>query len=114
MNDLYSDDYFTANCLIACKENFEDFEGMIRSLNRLKPDIDNAYKRAFWQGAYDYACFVCGKPCEVKTELKLDRLTWSPSAERKCNKKQLEDIWAHCMPTWLEYNIVTGGCNTVC
>lgn len=106
---------FTINTLVLIKEHFEDFDKSMYWLNRMKEYADNDYRRAFWQGGYDYVCFICGRPYTVKEELKLPELTYTPGYKMSgATKEQLDYAWAHAMHNWLAYNIITEGCNSVC
>lgn len=106
---------FTINILVLVKEHFEEFDKSMYWLDKMKQYIDSPYRRAFWQGAYDYVCFVCGHPYTVKKELRLPEMTYTPGyAMSGATPEQLDHAWAHAMPTWYAYNIVTEGCNSVC
>lgn len=105
---------FTCNVLTGIKGSFEDYDGCMRWLTIMKKYIDNAYKQAYWQGAYDYVCFICGVTYTVKEEYKLPELTYTPGYFMGATKEQREHAFNNAMSNWLAYNIITEGCNSVC
>lgn len=104
---------FARNCLIIAKENFQDFDKSMNWLNKCLLIADTAYKRAFLQGTIDYVHFVCDVPYTPKLELKLPELTFMPTCKYPSDERR-NLLLNRAMPTWLVYNVVTGGCNDVC
>ena len=106
------DSTFSRNCLIICKSYFFENDDCMRFLNELEQYVDNAWKRAFLEGAKDYLAFVNDIDYVPRDRYILNSYTFCPDYILSVPERL--HIYRNSMPTWLYYNVVTEGCNSVC
>lgn len=106
------DSTFSRNCLIICKSYFFEYDDGMRFLNELEQYVDNAWKRAFLEGAKDYLAFVNDIDYVPRDRYILNSYTFCPDYILSVPERL--HIYRNSMPTWLYYNVVTEGCNSVC
>lgn len=112
-----TDNNFRRNCLHDIKDNFLNYEATINDLKKLEKSIDNAYKRAVYEGALDYALALSGIMPEPRLEYALPELTYPEEVLHDCrilnSAKPLLEFQERLMPWWLPYNVATDGLESV-
>lgn len=93
------------------------YERAVSLINDKVPS--NEFESAFKEGALYYCAFWWDRLSEYtfKPELKLKELTYMPGLAESAKYFDydiFEEQRELAIPQWLEYNIVTEGCNSVC
>lgn len=112
-----TDNNFRRNCLHDIKDNFLNYEATINDLKKLEKSIDNAYKRAVYEGALDYALALSGIMPEPRLEYALSELTYPDALFHDCiildSIQPYLEFKTRLVPYWLPYNVATDGLESV-
>lgn len=108
------DEIFRINVLVLIKEHFLDVPKTLHWLKYMEQFIDNDFKRAFWQGGYDYVHFVNCIQYTAKPELKLPTEWFPPAMRALGTERDFRLMREDAIPQWTYYNIFTRGCLEVC
>lgn len=109
-----SDEIFRINCLVLIKEHFLDYARTCYWLNTMVQYVDNEFKDAFLQGAYDYVSYVNEVKFEPVPEKKLKESWYPPSLKAFGTEQDFRRMHEDALPQWIYYNIYTRGCLEVC